>query len=1422
MKKRLFAMLLAVSMVMGMVVVPAAAETTQQSYEVCPHCNTAWDLCNWQELIVENPSETIPSGHYYLAEDLNTVERYQLGTSNGQTADLAVDVCLDLRGHTLEQTTANSRAFVLYDYSTFAILDSEGGGQVIGTYLAGGGVVYQYPNTRFDLYGGTLINTQTKRTGDGGVVYIGVDAQFNMYGGILDGSQVEVVVNASKSQYPRAAAIRVSGEANIQDGIILGGSTYQGGAIYVTTDGQLNVSGGTIVGGTTQSHGGTIYSQGGVDISGGLITGGIAGSRGGNIYSSSSGDTANLVIRGGVVENGQASSNGGNVSIYGGAATISGGIVRGNVYTAIGITLTGSAVIDNNGYEGIQVAKNVPLVIKDLTEDAKIILRADGNATAADTSPDAAQYLEKGYIVPASRYGLTVTDGVLVGSQDDNGYCPHCGQEVTWEVYTVETATSGHYYIAAGGVEPTADNAAVNIASDVDIVLNLAHGSVKGTVPYNVAGTLSILSTATSIGSFYNNADATTDGGTMYVTGTVNIYDAIVRGTTTTGSLGGGAIFLEGGTLNMYGGRVEGGSAAAGGCIYANTKEAKVNLYNGIITDGETTGNGGNIYSVRATVTMDGGIIGNGASKSGGNVNLGSSGKFYMNGGMLLKGTATDRGGSVYSASTSSRVTITDGVMLQGTATGAGGNLYMNNGILKIYGGSLLNGKSDASSGNLYAHMGRYYINNSGSLTSNYGIIGDNDATDEIPAPVISGGKAPTGGNVYCDGILTLGDCTITGGSGTNGPDFYLVSGSLLTVDPAFTGTLMMDVDATRISELESNRVLTGTTCTQLNGTLYVENYDMALLLKTEDNRLGLGGASLVDIATGSQTWYVTAQEAVNNYQDGKYVRLYATTNTLEMSGDIILDMNGVQATVTGSGKLYGFDSANDDYQVFGTATVSGVTVESMFIAPNNNRYITITNGSEASFHRLGMAITNVSLRPSIAGIYFKATWRCDDTLKALIDTFGVAVSTKNMPGVDFVTDTDTMFTEFAGTTLVSGVAQTSVMLKNVIKSGADNNYRGNADIYAAPYVVLTDGTVLVSDDNQREAGGVVYDMAGVMAQVDRIWPKLSDSQQASIKTLYNLDPEELSGWKLYNITAAINGTPSVRPLKILTLGHSLALDSAHMLNLVADAEGYEGLTIATLYYSGCPLYKHVKFMTEDAAEYSLHLSSTDTPDQAPTKISGVTMKYALEYDDWDIVIMQGGVFEIAKHNTYTNGDIQLIQNYVNKYNPGAIFAWNVTWVPPTTESLQNQYPKSPNTYISGYAAYDNDRSVMYGYVMECVQAYIETDSTFIYVIPAGTAIENALSSHLEETDIYRDYVHMNDLGRVIAAYTWYCTLAGIDHLDEIQLDAIPVAFFKTTTGEEDRVLTDEEKRIILEAVNNALADPYNMTQSQYTVAPTE
>lgn len=291
--------------------------------------------------------------------------------------------------------------------------------------------------------------------------------------------------------------------------------------------------------------------------------------------------------------------------------------------------------------------------------------------------------------------------------------------------------------------------------------------------------------------------------------------------------------------------------------------------------------------------------------------------------------------------------------------------------------------------------------------------------------------------------------------------------------------------------------------------------------------------------------------------------------------------------------------------------------------------------------------------------------------------------------------------------------------------------------------------------------------------------------------------------------------------LKILTLGHSLAVDAGHLLAPIAAAEGVNNLTIATLYYSGCSLKKHVEFSQGNLPEYKLYVSNSATP-STPTIMDSVTMKDALRYQDWDIIVMQGGVFEIAKSDTYTNGNIQTIQDFVkaNTIKQDFVFAWNMPWSPATEMDLKAKYPNSPNTYITSYEPYGNNRQTLFKEIAKCVGDHIMTDSTFKLLFPTGTAFENAMTSYLTEFDLHRDYVHASDLARMIISYTWFCKLAGIEKLTELKLTTIPQNFFNSITASADYQLSEAEINVVLESVNNALANPLQITNSQHTEAP--
>ena len=1018
---------------------------------------------------------------------------------------------------------------------------------------------------------------------------------------------------------------------------------------------------------------------------------------------------------------------------------------------------------------------------------------------------------------------FTMTGGVLLGGKAES----YMGYVTGTTAAPTDTST---LYVGSGGNLYISGAATIRGGHIVDGV-----GGYGGNIYVASTGDLAITGGVIRNGLTNDSLCTTEWGGNIYYTGVENatVENAIIRGGTT--DYYGGNIALYNTTLTVTNALIADGTAGVnavegrGGNIYANGT-SKVFLTDATVSNGYAYNVGGNLYgSTGSQLQMNSGILSGGVAETGSGGSIYSS-NFTMYGGRVVGGnTKTGVGGNIAIFSGEGNyLTIekeenaASPVIANGTSGKLGGNINIAaNATATLTGVTVSGGNGD--------------IKNSTGLFDGDNVYGNVNTVLTLTDCTVEGflGDSQYGNGVYAGGVLVLkGATTVT--NEEKDSCIYIASTGTLTVDGGFTGETSV---AFEDSHFENANEPQGGILAEKNtaggvftGTLLLEGYNgrdyglPAIFAEENDAKLYIASVAVVDPALDTIAWHRDNDAAAAALTASSYLKLYKSENTLNLSGDAVIDLNGKNLTVTGSGNLSCFDSKNDDYTAFGTLTTGeNVTVAPVYMAPNGRRYVALTDETGTSFHRLGIAITGVTLRPSVQGIYYQATWECDDTLKEKIDSFGIAVSTVDMPKADFAADADTLYTAMNAESFQSGQAVNSAILSGIIREGEDNQTRGTMPVYAAPYAVI-DGVTVIADDNNPTMGGVIYSMQSVLRKISLVWPKLTDAQKQGVRDLYAMDAEVFDTWDLYNITADIKGTASVRPLKVLTLGHSLAVDSGHMLNLVADAEGYDQpMEIATLYYSGCPLYKHVNYIKQNAGVYQLYVSSTTTPDKPPVIIKGVTMKYGIEYADWDIIIMQGGVFEIGHDETYTDGKIQFIQDYVNQYktNPNAVFGWHMPWACPTDNTLRDQYPYSPNTYYTSYEAFNDDRTTMYNAITGCVGNYITTDDSFIYLIPSGTAIENALSSYLEETDLHRDYVHVSDLGRVISSYTWYCTLAGIDHLDEIQLDAIPKAFLKSTADKtQDRVLTESEKAIILESVNNALANPLQMTQSQYTVAP--
>ena len=288
---------------------------------------------------------------------------------------------------------------------------------------------------------------------------------------------------------------------------------------------------------------------------------------------------------------------------------------------------------------------------------------------------------------------------------------------------------------------------------------------------------------------------------------------------------------------------------------------------------------------------------------------------------------------------------------------------------------------------------------------------------------------------------------------------------------------------------------------------------------------------------------------------------------------------------------------------------------------------------------------------------------------------------------------------------------------------------------------------------------------------------------------------------------AAVTDMPS-RPfpksvpekIKIYAIGNSFSNNCVlgYLYEVLKDV-GVKDLTLANLYYSGCSLQTHLKFMNENADQYTYYKRTTG--DWVVTK--GVTFDEALMDEDWDIIS-----FQSTPGNTYQPAKNRLMY-YVQKHHPNANFIWNVIWAH-SKRSKQSAFAKT----------WKGDQMAMWkGQVNNAIK-WVEPDPRIRAIIPTGTAIQNARSSFIGD-NLDRDTYHLNEgIGYYIASIMWCCKLTGvtpdqINYVPDGLLENPPHGFDKNMPGLKEALV-----KVARESAKNALANPYEVTQSQYTTMP--
>ena len=1427
--KKILCWFLTITLLITMVV-PVSAKTvpTTDPTQLCScGCGLALEAITWQPWDPNAKGKPL-SGHYYLEGDYVQNKQYQV--------DSGVRAVIDLRGHKL--TTEKSRLFLIYGYVAF--VDTVGGGLIsaAATGTANGGAIMV-------AYDGVAMNDEMDATIELFDCSLTLEAGTSaLNGGIFNISNNSTLRTSNCKFYRTSAQER-------------GGAIYQTGTGSVVELKNTEFYGCT----AKTSAGGAIYSQGSLTLENCRISGCEASTYGGGIYKSGSSLTVKETVIENNISNATQNGGGNLYAASSAKVNMTGVTIRGgysayrggNIFLGkssvsfISCTVTGGVAAEGGGNlycadSGAEMSLNNSTVSGDVYYAGnKLTLKNKTNISINNTG-----------LVVGDSTQLVNTD--LTGTvYQGAGYCPHCNRQVTWTAMGANP--SGHCYLTANlaptapyqitadtvidlrGFDITSSGRAFTVTASgkLTVLDSVGGGTVTGSGSetggvYQNAGELTVRG-----GKHVYKAGSTTAGGVIQndnkLTITGGIFDGSAFNSTASSSCTGGTVNNSTGarTMTISAGYFKGGTAYAGGNLRitssnqftitgglfiggtasyisgnihitgASSTPSRGSVANALIRDGVSNGTSGagNLFIGYCAPTLENCLIMNGtASKAyGGNISIGTNGDPNATDLVVLGGTAP-KGGNFYSSSYLAGGRFTDCQVLFGTASGtgsghtiAGGNWYLNHGDYIFSGGTIGYGTASGHGGNLYTNTGNH---NHASATD--------DGLWLEGSILLTGGKSgENGGNLYNQGNLTLTACRFENGQAAIGQDVYYAKGSTdysLAVGAGVTGTVHIGVDAKLMGSGIYGGVISNTTATTLNAEFMLEGQVGTPILCVNEGKLCVGGIS-VKTAT-DEVWHPDAASAIAACPENGWVKLY-TDAALNLTKDCRVDLNGQTATISGDYTLYGMDSSGDDFSVGTGKAIWADTVKTASITevPGGNRYIAIVEGAEATYHRLEMGLTDVTLRTESCGVYYKATWGCDSQLAALMDTYGIALSVYTQPDETFRTDKKVMSVDYDGADLVNGEKKTGIAINNIMKdtlTAVENQKRGELPIYATAYIQLTDGTVLTDGNN------TAYSLHSAMAEMDRLIEEepmlyLRDAVWTVRDFYTGWNGKGMENWRFHKLEQPKDDGV----LKIMILGSSRSVNTFQLLyQAFKDQLPNQEFVMGVMYYSGCSMTMHENFIKTNQAVYQYYRN--DGGNWVIT--SGMKMEEGLHAENWDVILLQAGTGDQSKNMQLETR--KFLKGFIDDHviDPYDLW-WHSTWFNSTDPDLY----KPPKTAADAAAV---DQVAQLTSTNQAAIDYVLDDPMFQGHITSGTPMMYALKvKGLEDKDLFRDHTHLSDYGCLLVAYAFYAQYTG-NPVTEINLEKIPVSLrHKEYQHLGDMIVTDKMRQIIIDTVAYTLENPW-------------
>ncbi len=260
---------------------------------------------------------------------------------------------------------------------------------------------------------------------------------------------------------------------------------------------------------------------------------------------------------------------------------------------------------------------------------------------------------------------------------------------------------------------------------------------------------------------------------------------------------------------------------------------------------------------------------------------------------------------------------------------------------------------------------------------------------------------------------------------------------------------------------------------------------------------------------------------------------------------------------------------------------------------------------------------------------------------------------------------------------------------------------------------------------------------------------------------------------------------------KLLAIGNSFSDNAEKFMYPILDAFGVKEIVVANLYIGGCSIETHVNNAANNTNAYTYRKNTTGVFQHT----QGATMLDGLQDEDWQYITLQQASDYSGDISTY-DAKIDALADYAQSsvaHPDKLVTAWHMTWA------------YQQNSTHSAFPKYDRDQAVMYQSIVDCVKTVIKPSKKFDYVIPSGTAVQNARTSYIGDT-LTIDGYHLDQLGEFIAGLTYVLRLTGWD-VKDIDKEKLP-----------QQILPYYD--VAVESVLNALKKPYTVTYSEHTEDP--